>query len=465
VPSLDLRSPARLLGRAPDLRLLLGAGLVSMTGDWLLSVGLAYSVYALTGSTLASAAALLSAFVPQVLVGSVAGVFVDRWDRKRTMVATNLLLSVGLLPLLLVSGQDWIWLVYVVLALQSCIEVFFAPAEQAFLPNVVEDADLVAANGLNAQVRNLARLFGSGLGGVIAAAGGIRAIAMADMVTFLVAALLVARIRTAGRAVVVVSTSSTDETSSTDGDSSTDEGSSTDETSSTDQDSSTDAPEEAGEVVLGRVAALAQEWRIGLSTVTSNRVLMTLMMMLLITSTGEGIMGTLFAPFVRHVLHGSGQVYGVITGVQAIGGVAGGFLVAVVAERWSPVTMVWAGSIAFGLVDLGIFLYPLLWVNPWPAAAGMILVGLPGAVVVAGMMTLYQRNTTDERRGRVFSLVSLAQAISVVVGSTIAGFLGGPTGIMPILALQGAGYVVAGFLVLARLGVREASLDLSPTRS
>jgi predicted MFS family arabinose efflux permease len=432
--SLDLRSPARLLGRTPDLRLLLGAGLVSMSGDWLLSVGLAYSVYALTGSTLASAAALLSAFVPQVLVGSVAGVFVDRWDRKRTMVATNLLLAVGLLPLLVVSGANWIWLVYVVLAVQACVEVFFAPAEQAFLPNVVEDDDLVAANGLNAQVRNLARLIGSGLGGVTAAVGGIRAIAIADMVTFLLAALLVARIRTAGRAAVPgVSTGTTDE--------------------------------EATEVVRGRISGLAQEWRVGLTTVTSNRALTTLMLMLLITSTGEGIMGTLFAPYVRHVLHGSSQIYGLITGVQAIGGVIGGFLVAVVAERWSPVTMVWAGSIVFGLIDLAIFLYPLVWVNPWPAAAGMILVGLPGAITVAGMMTLYQRNTTDERRGRVFSLVSLAQAISVVIGSTAAGFLGGPTGIMPILALQGAGYVVAGLLVLARLGVRETSLDLSPTRS
>jgi len=80
-------------------------------------------------------------------------------------------------------------------------------------------------------------------------------------------------------------------------------------------------------------------------------------------------------------------------------------------------------------------------------------------------MTLYQRNTTDERRGRVFSLISLAQAVSVVVGATLGGFLGGPTGIMPILALQGVGYVVAGLLVLARLGDRQASLDLTPTRS
>ena len=427
--SVDLRSPARLLGRTPDLRLLLGAGLVSMTGDWLLSVGLAYSVYAVTGSTLASAAALLSAFVPQVLVGSIAGVFVDRWDRKRTMIATNLLLAVGLLPLLMVSGADRIWVVYVVLALQSCVEVFFAPAEQALLPRVVDDADLVAANGLNGQVRNLARLLGSGLGGVVAAAGGIRAIAVADAVTFLAAALIVTRLRTAGRVVAEVT------------------------------------DEEGMEVVRGRVANLVGEWREGFRTVGDNHVIRTLMIALLITSTGEGIMGTLFAPYVRHVLHGSGQVYGVITGVQAIGGVVGGFLVAVVAERWSPVTMVWAGSIAFGVVDLAIFLYPLLWVNAWPAAAGMVLVGLPGAAVVAGTMTLFQRNTTDDKRGRVFSLLSLVQAVSVVVGSTLAGFFGGPSGIIPILALQGAGYVVAGLLVLTRLGSHQASLDLSPTRS
>src|SRR3954469_2164381 len=324
MPSLDLRSPVRVLGRAPDLRLLLGAGLISMTGDWLLGVGLAYSVYALTGSTMASAATLLSSFVPQVLVGSVAGVFVDRWDRKRTMVVTNLLLAAGLLPLLLVSGVDQIWLVYVVLAAQSCIEVFFAPAEQAFLPRLVDDADLVAANGLNGQVRNLARLLGSGLGGVIAATGGIRAVAVADAVTFMLAAVLVMRIRAAGRALTPAEESG----------------------------------EEATEVVRGRVATLVDEWRVGFRTAASNHVLRTLMIALLITSTGEGIMGTLFAPYVRHVLHGSGQVYGVITGVQAIGGVVGGFLVAVSAARWSPVTMVWLGSVLFGLVDLAIFLYP-----------------------------------------------------------------------------------------------------------
>src|SRR3954462_8519953 len=98
MPSVARRSPARLLRRRRDLRLLLGAGLVSMTGDWLLGIGLTSSVYAITGSTLAPAVTLLASVSPEVGVGSVAGVFVDRGDRTRTMVVCNLLLAGGLAP-------------------------------------------------------------------------------------------------------------------------------------------------------------------------------------------------------------------------------------------------------------------------------------------------------------------------------------------------------------------------------
>jgi predicted MFS family arabinose efflux permease len=431
-PPLSLRAPFRLLGRAPDLRLLLGAGLVSMAGDRVLSIGLAYSVYALTGSTLASAAALLAAFVPQVVVGSVAGVFVDRWDRKRTMVVANLVLAACLLPLLLVSGSDRIWLVYVVLAAESVVEVFFAPAEQAMLPRVVADEDLVTANALNGQVQNISRLVGAGLGGVIAAIGGIAAVAAADAVTFLAAALLVARMGVSGRV-----------ERPTDGD--------------------------AHQVIRGRLGALVEEWQVGLRATWRSPVIRSLVIFMLITSTGEGIMGTLFAPYVRHVLHGGAQVYGLISGVQAIGGVIGGFVVASLAERWSPVVMLGVGALVFGLVDLAIFLYPLAWVSPWPAVAGMIVVGIPGAVTVAGLLTLFQRHTVDAERGRVFSLGSLATSVSVVIGSLGAGLLGGTVGIMPVLAVQGVGYVVAGGLMLVVLdrsagrAIAPASLDLTDT--
>jgi predicted MFS family arabinose efflux permease len=429
VTSLDLRSPFVLLRRHRDLRLLLGAQVVSMAGDWILGIGLAYAVYDLTGSTVASALTLLSGFVPMVVVGLVAGVFVDRWDRKRTMVTTHVLLALGLIPLLFVTGPEAIGLVYVVMAVESVLEVFFAPAEQALLPRLVPDEDLVAANGLNAQARNVARLVGGALGGIVVAAGGLPALAVVDAATFLVAALLVRRIATSG------------------------------------------APEpaptveaEATVVVRGQFAALAEEWKAGLRATWQHPAVRVLVVFTLITSTGEGIMGTLFAPYVRDVLDGSSTQYGLISGIQAVGGVLGGFAVVSVAHRWSPTLMLWAGSLVFGAVDLAIFLYPLLLVSVWPALLGMTLVGIPGAIVQTGLRTLLQRNTLDAERGRVFSLQNLAMSVMLMAGATAAGFLGEAVGIMPILALQGVAYLVAGLMVLAALPRLEPALDLAATR-
>src|SRR3954469_6003956 len=104
----SLAAPWRLLRRRPDLARLVGAGLVSMTGDWLLAVGLTYAVYDLTGSTMRSAGVFPTSLGPQVLTGAGAGGLVARWDRRRTMVVANLRLAVGLLPLLLVDGAGLI---------------------------------------------------------------------------------------------------------------------------------------------------------------------------------------------------------------------------------------------------------------------------------------------------------------------------------------------------------------------
>src|SRR3954469_10588218 len=408
---LDVRAPWRLLSRRRDLRLLLAAGLVSMTGDWILGIGLTYCVYAITGSTLASAVTLLASFVPQVVAGSIAGVFVDRWDRKRTMVACNLLLAVGLVPLVLLDTAERIWVVYVVLVWESVIEVFFAPAGQAMLPRLVEDEELVTANALNSQNQQLSRLVGSAVGGIAAAVGGITAVAALDMLTFVVAAALALGIRTTGGV-----TKRADAT-----------------------------------VIRGRLAELHAEWTEGLRAAWSSPVVRVVLVFLLITSTGEGIMGTLFAPYVRDVLHSGAQTLGVITSVQAVGGIAGGFVVASVGNHWSPVRMFGAGAVVFGAIDLAIFLYPLLLVSPWPAIVGMVLVGVPGALAIAGMMTLLQRHTVDAQRGRVFGLVFMVRSVAVVVGTTCAGVLGEAVGIVPVLAFQGVGYVVAGCLVLATL--------------
>ncbi|MEA2512730.1 MAG: hypothetical protein QOJ59_2217, partial [Thermomicrobiales bacterium] len=76
--------------RRRNFALLWFAGLVSLTGDWMLIVALPVTVYELTGSALATGGVLIANRLPALVLGSVAGVFVDRWDRKRTMVVANL---------------------------------------------------------------------------------------------------------------------------------------------------------------------------------------------------------------------------------------------------------------------------------------------------------------------------------------------------------------------------------------
>jgi Na+/melibiose symporter-like transporter len=405
-----------------------------MTGDWILRIGLVYYVYALTSSTMASALAMLASFVPQVLLGSVAGIFVDRWDRRRTMVVSNLLLAAGLLPLLLVDDASRVWIAYAVLFWEGLVAQFFIPAEQALIPSLVDDAQLVGANAVNGQVRDLSRLVGSAVGGVAAAVGGLAGVALMDAASFVISAALIGLMGT--RKVAAPSPTA----------------------------------EPATDAFVHRVAALRREWADGMRLLSRHRVLRLLTWFVLVTAIGEGIMSTLFAPFVRSVLHGGSGAYGIVVAVQAIGGLIGGLCAVSLAQRVSAARMVGVGSVLFGLVDLAIFLYPLGYVAVWPAAVGMIIVGLPGAISIAGLMTLFQRNTADSHRGRVFGALGAAEGVAVLLGTAAAGWLGEAIGIVPVLAVQGAGYVVAGFAVLVLMrrspdGTPQVPLGDTPARA
>src|SRR5262245_54829092 len=120
--------------RHRDFALLWLAGLISVAGDYALIVALPLHAYALTGSAVATGGVFASVLLPKVLLGSIAGVFVDRWDRKRTMIAADLLRAALLLPLLAVTSPDILWLLYLVRAATGTIGLFFGPAESAFLP-------------------------------------------------------------------------------------------------------------------------------------------------------------------------------------------------------------------------------------------------------------------------------------------------------------------------------------------
>ena len=96
-----------------------------------------------------------------------------------------------------------------------------------------------------------------------------------------------------------------------------------------------------------------------------------MLIFLAVTCVGEGIMGTLFAPFVRSVLHGTGPDYGFIMSAQAVGGIGGGLIAAALGWGHPDRRLLFGwGAVAFGAVDLSLFLYPLGYVavgRPWSA--------------------------------------------------------------------------------------------------
>ncbi len=407
--------------RQRNFALLWWGGLISMIGDWMLRIALPAFIYERTGSTLATGAMFIAGQLPNLLLGSVAGVFVDRWSRQRTMVITNLLLMIGLLPLVLVTSTDWLWVVYVVAFLQSSINQFFGPAENALLPQLVGEEHLLTANTLNALNNNLARLIGPAVGGVLALSVGLAGVAVLDALTFLVAAGMIALIRFTPSPILETET----------------------------------AP-----LLGGAFLAFWRAWATGLRMVTQEPMLQLLFTIAALWAIGEGVLRVLFIPFVTNVLHGQATEIGWLMSAQAIGGVSGGVFIARIGQRISPVRLFGPCAILFGIIDLAIFNYPLFFPGFAIAVVLFIVVGLPGAGLNASFMTLLQNSTTDAYRGRIFGAFTTTFALLTLGGMTFASTLGDRIGIVPVINIQGYVFVIGGMLGLLLLPrIRKSTLS------
>lgn len=408
--------------RQRDYGLLWFGGLISMLGDFVLFVGLPTEIYRLTGSTIATAGMLLSFLVPNILLGSVAGVYVDRWDRRRLMIVVNLLQSMSILLLLLVP-QVGLWLIYAVLVLESSVSQLFNPAQVALMPTLLTGGkeELLTANALSGVGRHLARLIGPAVGGVIVAAGGLSAVAAVDSASFVASAGLLALIRTRPPAP-----------------------------------HPTDSLEHAA---LSAWRRLLHEWREGLGLVWHTPVLRALLVFFAITAVGEGLTGTLFVPWVFDALHSDASGFGWVVSTQAIGGVAGALVVARMGARLRPLPLLIGSALVFGAIDLVLFTYPILYPHIAPALILLVIVGVPGAAMGAAQTTLQQSQTEDRHRGRVVGAIGAVAGVGALIGAVGAGFLGEFIPAVLLLIVQGSGYLIGGAVVLLMVGRRRVAAD------
>src|SRR5512135_2765432 len=135
------------LFRNRSFRLMWIGQLVSTMGSALTSLAASILVYRVTNSALSVGLMLMATAAPSLLIGLVAGVFVDRYDRKRIMIAANLIRAVlvCLIPFLIPLSIAWL---YVVVALSSGVGQFFEPAQESVLHEIASEQELAAANSM-----------------------------------------------------------------------------------------------------------------------------------------------------------------------------------------------------------------------------------------------------------------------------------------------------------------------------
>jgi Na+/melibiose symporter-like transporter len=192
IPLID--SYVILVRQNRDYRYLWLSQVVSLMGDWFTLIASASLVANLSGSGLAIGGLFLARLLPPFVLGPLAGVVADRFDRRKILIASDLLRAVVVLNFLFVRTAQEIWLLYVLTILQLSISAFFEPTRAALMPSIVVRKDLITANALDGTTWSTMLALGAALGGLATAIFGISAAFLIDAATFLVSAWFVSRI-------------------------------------------------------------------------------------------------------------------------------------------------------------------------------------------------------------------------------------------------------------------------------
>ncbi|MCD9624643.1 MFS transporter [Rhabdothermincola salaria] len=396
----------RLFGSHEFFRLWL-VQLISATGDWLAFSAIIVLATKVGGGAGAGAVSLVMAarIVPGFVFGPIAGVLVDRWDRKKVMVVCNLgrAVIVGLLPFV----DSVLMLVVASLALEV-MTLLWSPAKEAEVPNLVPHDHLTTANSLSLAAAYGTFPFASALfallAGVSVWVGAIPGLAFlennqmalafyVDVLALLVAAWMISRLPLGGRR------SSNRPLDAAD---------------------AVQAERAVGAALKETLADLAEGWR----EIAANHTIRAVNLGLATGLIGGGMLIPLGAVFSTDVLDAGVAGYGVFTTALGVGVAVGAVGVSMLQKRL-PQARVFTAALVFA----GVALFAAASSSGlWVAAGFVALMGVcVGPVYVLGFSLLHQ-NVPDDLRGRVFSslttLVRLCVLISMVAGPLLAAVLG-----------------------------------------
>lgn len=407
--------------RNRNIGLLFGGQVISIAGDLVLFVALPFWVYQLTGSAMATGFMFAALTIPQLVFSPIAGVFVDRLDRKRLMIISDLLRAALVAAYLVVNTADQIWIIYLLAFCESAVSQFFRPSVTAIVPNLVEgETELAQANATLGSSWAIGQLAGPALGGLLVARFGPHAAALFDAVTYVVSAALVIFIHAPHR----------------------------------------DMGHEKLRDVRHALGEITRQMIEGVNVVLARPALRVVFASIALLFLSQGVINVLLVVIINQLYHAGAQEFGWLVSAQGVGGVIGAVMVGAIAARVSPRAMVIGGGVLAGLLFLVMVNQPSIYV-----AIGLIVfLGMSVVTFDVGLTTLLQLNSEDSNRGRVSGLMQTVMAIAQLISIGATSLLAAPLGIGLLLNAAGILFALGGAVaIFAPSGKTAAAPIVAPS--
>jgi MFS transporter, DHA3 family, macrolide efflux protein len=360
----------------PAFRKLWLGQLVSIFGDFIA----VYAVFSMVGfrmhGTPEQVTGILVAFLlPLAIVGPIAGVFVDHWNVKTTMIASDLIRAVLILSLVLAKTPVHVYVIFFAL---STVSSFFIPAQSVALPLIVAPEALLSANAMMQQAVQLVRIVSPVAAGALVGVFGEQSCYYGDSLTFLFSAAMLATIAIPARP----------------------------------------TPRER------RVADIVKDLFSGMHFIFGHADLSFVFLSLTAGTFALSCFTALVAVYVRDILHGGSMLFGGLGSLIGVGTIVGSLFVRKLAVKRSRTHLVTAG-----IGGTGLFVLLMAIFNDIPATvAGCLGLGFSVAFILIPAFTLMQEETPPEMRGRVssssISLITFAQGTALLGSGALAAAFG-----------------------------------------
>jgi len=376
----------------PLLRRLWYAQIISVFGDFLaLYAVIGVLTFRLHATAQQVTGVQIAYMLPIAVLGILAGVFVDRWPLKPTMVSSDSFRA-ALVLLLIFATQPWHF--YAILAAISVVSSFFGPAQGVAIRSAVPLHGLRSANALMQQVMFGMRIIGPAIASFMVASFGPTSCYVLDCVSFIGSALLIASVAFLKKDPAAASKVQMPESQS----------------------------------ALGKIWL---DMKQGISFIVHHAALLFVILAMAAGMFVLGCFGPLIAVYVRDSLHASTRAFGIVAAMIGLGMLIGINGLNTLGKKLSNTLLVYSGlcGIALGLVIL------TLLPHIWSTIVGNLIIGFSVAGIIVPSQTLFQQATPPELMGRVGSTFMSIIFAAQIAGLTLSGILTQHTGVRQVFAL------------------------------